>query len=214
MTTLQATVIHQHTLKVSLWWPYAEEYTHVHTQLSLLFGIRVCYHIHSMEQEADLETPQLLKPYSWSVYPSRKDRNKPDSVYVLGFLLLWGDTRSTANLIKENISLGMAYSSEIQSIICMAACRQTWCWRRNQEAAGRVNDSGPHLNFRNLRARPHWHSFFNKAIPSNRAIYLDQLPMNSWPSKVTLVSTVEVLKTKLSHLLPGFCCCDEWCSMK
>lgn len=154
MTTLQATVIHQHTLKVSLWWPYAEEYTHVHTQLSLLFGIRVCYHIHSMEQEADLETPQLLKPYSWSVYPSRKDRNKPDSVYVLGFLLLWGDTRSTANLIKENISLGMAYSSEIQSIICMAACRQTWCWRGWDLKQQEERDTGAGLSFETSKPTP------------------------------------------------------------
>jgi hypothetical protein len=40
----------------------------------------------------------------------------------------------TTTLIKGNISLGLAYRSEVQSIIIMVgsmvACRQTWCWGR------------------------------------------------------------------------------------
>jgi hypothetical protein len=42
-----------------------------------------------------------------------------------------------SNSYKENISLELAYRSEVQSILVMvnnmAACRQTWCWRRSQE---------------------------------------------------------------------------------
>jgi hypothetical protein len=42
-----------------------------------------------------------------------------------------------ATLLKENISLGLAYSSKVQSIVIMTgsmmACRQTWCCRRHWE---------------------------------------------------------------------------------
>ena len=49
---------------------------------------------------------------------------------------LWRDTLTTATLLKENISWGWFTVSEIQSIIIMAwnmaACRQSWCWRRRE----------------------------------------------------------------------------------
>ena len=50
-------------------------------------------------------------------------------------LLLWKDTVTTTTLIKENISLGLAY--RFRGLFHyhhggnMAASRQTWCWRRN-----------------------------------------------------------------------------------
>jgi hypothetical protein len=42
-----------------------------------------------------------------------------------------------ATPIKENIYVGLAYSSEVPSMIVivgsMVACRQTWCWRTSRE---------------------------------------------------------------------------------
>ena len=56
---------------------------------------------------------------------------------LLGFLLLWGDIMTIATLMKENIELGLAYSSEVWSIIAMVgntvACQQTWCWSGSWE---------------------------------------------------------------------------------
>jgi hypothetical protein len=56
-----------------------------------------------------------------------------------------------ATLIKDNIYLGMAYSSEVYSIIIlagsMAVCRQAWCRRGSRalrldpQAEGRENDT-------------------------------------------------------------------------
>jgi hypothetical protein len=44
---------------------------------------------------------------------------------------------TTETLIKENISLGLAYNLRYLSIISMAgnmaAGKQTWCWRSSQE---------------------------------------------------------------------------------
>lgn len=44
------------------------------------------------------------------------------------------DTMTMATLIKENIEMGLVYSSEVESIIVMvgnmATCRWTW-WRRS-----------------------------------------------------------------------------------
>lgn len=46
-------------------------------------------------------------------------------------------------LRKESIELGLAHASDAQSIVAMAgsmaACRQTWCWRRAESS---VSGSG------------------------------------------------------------------------
>jgi len=58
-----------------------------------------------------------------------------------------------ATLKKTNISLGLAHSSEVQSIFIMAgstaACRQTWCWRVAESSTSisagnrKKKDTGP-----------------------------------------------------------------------
>jgi hypothetical protein len=138
---------------------------------------------------------------------------------------------TTATLIKENISLGLAYSSEVQSFIIMvgnmAACRQTWCQRGSLSCptwpASKMQPpvllkavySGsfflqiPHLSsykcFSPLQLQPHPHQSPQVTSP-HQAGLLSQSEIKGGPSTkhglVHYLKQTSILLTRKSRMAP------------